>query len=1812
MRKRLRRLNRLQKEMQRLQLENRILKERQFRSGTYRLNVDDHFNIIDVSESFLQLFSSGQKMDRSLKFNQIFSPKPNLEALVSGDILFGQLSFHDFFSFPCKLSAQKKDEFFECTLEPVLSADEDKKIKDNLIFQIQDAYALHELIYDENQNPVDYRFLDVNPAFEIFTGLEGGNMIGRTVREIIPDIEDFWIESYAKVVESGESIHFENYSAPLEKYYLVHAYKVSSNRFVTLFQDTTETIKKEMQFLRQQRELEMVQKIGNILSWQFIPKTNELTFFGNHALVFEGIENLEIRRPEDILKILDDTSRLESEKIFENLEKHGQISLELSYLTDQNERRWFDAHIKAMRNEKQEIVKFFGLLQNIHERKMMEIHLQESKRRHRMISELTADIAFIIFMEKGKSQSVEWISGDCEKFTAGKIKTLEEVKDWIDLIHPKDRDYFLKEKMSVLETRLQNKIEYRITDATGKVRFVQDISFPEADENGEIIRVYQVINDITQKKESAKALLQSEKRFSRIFENNSVPMAILLGSGVFVDINQSFVDHFGFSKEDLIGSEIGKLNFDSHRGKIDAKTLFQFQKNRLQNHSCHFLTPLGTKQVFLSSDSFSIGEEQYLSLSFEDLTDVLNAQNELEEAKILLESLVHQAPVGLLLILEPDKKIRIWNERLSEILGMEHKDFSYQDYKKLNLNYLVFDLKGEMLNEKKSPIHKALQGKIFKDEVVRIKRKDGSKIWVKIRAFPVLKKDSKPFASAFFFEDVTEEHRARMALVQSEAWLSTVLNNVPAMIYATDEHERYYLVNRACAEFYSIPKEEFLGKKISDVRSMDQLPAVLEMNRSVIEEGYDFRIEEEALRREKMPTLYFQTRLLPLEIPGTHKKLNLGVSVDVTERRAAEEQLSKYLTLLETLMNTIPYPILYKDLQGNCLGCNNAFTYLIAGCSRKEIIGRKAVSVYSDKSFTALHMENDQKCIENKMNVSYEIKTRLATGKEAHLIVKKSPMKMRSDKIIGIVTVLVDVTEIREEEEKRVRRFQRIEKEQSVLLYIARMQEVVFGAETEAVKEILESATEVLDAEFAMKWTYDQQKNTFDFPLIYQNKKKKYIHFEQISKPAFHSLLQPRSLSVINVHQSTDLSKEEIDFFRTLEIRSFLNAPVLSEGKICGGLLIAEKKGRNWDNDEKMFVSDLANILSLTIANQKRRESEELFRLIVENQTEMVCKTTPSGVFLYASPRYCDTFGFEQDEILGKTFVPLVHPDDQAKLEEALIKVQEPPYYSSVEEQAKTVMGWRWQSWSNRGLPDEKGVVREVVSVGRDITAQKEAEFAIRNSESRYRSLIELSPDPVFLIDFDQNGLIVEVNEVACHQLQYSRKELLKLSYFEVAVGTQEMKKEIESFLTDSAKDYFVIPETKHRRKNAESYSVEVRIAKMNPDSNDQTLIAFCHDLTDRKRLEEELIQTQKMDSIGRLAGGVAHDFNNMLTPILGYIEMLLKSNDIVQDFRQPLQDMKDAASRARDLTQQLLAFGRKQLLRLEPVHLNEVLSNTKKILRRMIRENVHIRFSTDKNLAWVQADPTRLEQIIFNLAVNAQDAMKEGGTLKISTRNLSTPENDQACEFVELIFEDTGVGIPEDLIEKIFDPFFTTKGVNEGTGLGLATVYGIVKQHKGEISVESELGKGTKFTIRFPKASAPKVISEIDSVEPIKTRFEGSGILVLEDEEVIRKMSERILKQLGFIPFMAENYSSAESLLEEHPEIRLLITDVVMPDKSGPNSYTELKKISPNLKVLYMSGYVQDVVFDQGVLIDQNAFIQKPFSLSELSKKIEFLLSEA
>jgi two-component system cell cycle sensor histidine kinase/response regulator CckA len=650
-----------------------------------------------------------------------------------------------------------------------------------------------------------------------------------------------------------------------------------------------------------------------------------------------------------------------------------------------------------------------------------------------------------------------------------------------------------------------------------------------------------------------------------------------------------------------------------------------------------------------------------------------------------------------------------------------------------------------------------------------------------------------------------------------------------------------------------------------------------------------------------------------------------------------------------------------------------------------------------------------------------------------------------------------------------------------------------------------------------------------------------------------------------------------------------------------------------------LLVSFLCYALRIGLSQFQQRKDEETVRrqtLAMDSSVDGIALIDEKGLHVYANSAFAEMLGFEGPEaIVGKPWRVVYAFQEMDRLEPEIRRslAQNHKWTSSLP--LKRPNGSKLSvELTITAMPDGG-----TVCVCRDLSEREKAERARVEAEAKYRTLVEQVNAITYIAELGIDGLWYYVSPQVESILGYTPDEWLAVSRNWASFIHPDDVEMVEKAEEASLKGEPFQAEFRVRRKDGREVWLNDTAVVVKGSDAHPVMEGIIVDITERKQLETQLQQSRKMEAVGRLAGGIAHDFNNLLTIITGYTDLALSRPSVPLELRSDIERIENAAGRAAALVRQLLAFSRKQVLQPKTLDLNAIVENMDKLLRRLIDDNIEMSTRVRGELGRVKADPAQIEQVIMNLVVNARDAMPEGGKLLLETSNVNL---DAAYAFehasvkpgpyVMLAVSDTGVGMNEVTVAHIFEPFYTTKESGRGTGLGLSTVYGIVKQSGGYIWVYSEPGKGSTFKVYLPRVE--EMAEESAPAKVLYGEQRGSEtVLLVEDEEAVRDLVRTILTGQGYEVIVAREPGHAEEIARKFPrEIQLLLTDVVMPGTSGRELAARIMASRPGIHVLYMSGYTENVVTSGGMLEEGLAFLQKPFSPAVLAQKVREVLTHA
>ncbi len=656
-----------------------------------------------------------------------------------------------------------------------------------------------------------------------------------------------------------------------------------------------------------------------------------------------------------------------------------------------------------------------------------------------------------------------------------------------------------------------------------------------------------------------------------------------------------------------------------------------------------------------------------------------------------------------------------------------------------------------------------------------------------------------------------------------------------------------------------------------------------------------------------------------------------------------------------------------------------------------------------------------------------------------------------------------------------------------------------------------------------------------------------------------------------------------------------------------------------YSSQKEYFAVIIDDITERKKTEQLLKKSEERFKTLFNSHSAIQALLDPdTGKVLDVNQEATEWYGWSVDELKQ-----MYTRDINTLPPEAIISSLKS---ITAESQNKFVGKHRRADGSIRDVEifrnkielDGKAVIHVITH---DITERKETEEALKQSNERFKSLFDSHPAIKLVLDSDTLN-IINANRAAANYYGWTIDELCRMNLNQINMLSPAKVNAEMAENRDSDKNNLSF---KHRRANGSVRDVEV-FSNSIVVTGKTLIYSIIYDVTERiqaeierEKLQEQLLQSQKMEMVGQLAGGIAHDFNNMLGIIIGHAEIALMEEGLPDSIYTGLETIQKAATHSADLTKQLLSFARKQIIIPKSIELHVAVEGMLSLLKRLIGEDITLQWIPEPQDSLLKIDPSQLDQILTNLIVNARDAISGKGQIIITTSrqsqhnvtDLQAQSSDFSANYVTITVTDTGCGIDKKNLQHIFEPFFTTKGVGKGTGLGLSTVYGIVKQNHGFIECNSTPGKGTSIRIQLPLHHKEAVTVEHKSIKPLLIRHKQQTVLLVEDQPDILDMCKRMLEQQGFMVIPAEKPQEAIRIAEKNIDrIDLLLTDIVMPDMNGCELSDKLLLTHPNLKTLFMSGYTADIIASHGVVEDGVNFIQKPFTSKKLIKSVDELLN--
>ncbi len=1056
------------------------------------------------------------------------------------------------------------------------------------------------------------------------------------------------------------------------------------------------------------------------------------------------------------------------------------------------------------------------------------------------------------------------------------------------------------------------------------------------------------------------------------------------------------------------------------------------------------------------------------------------------------------------------------------------------------------------------------------DSELRIVRKDGKVIWVRRFAEPRWDLNTDSLIGAVgAVEDITVRKTAELAVRESEQRLRTILDTEPECVKVLDRVGRIIEINPAGAKILGFDDpSRLIGRTAEGIITPEYIDGFKAVIKSVIAGGSENFVYEVFGADEERRWL--DMHAVPLRSVSGEISSVLGVSRDITEKRKIEASLRRSQGLYSDLIDSIEGIVWEAD----------ASTYEFTFVSRQAeaILGYKVEDWFRAGFWeTLIHDEDRERAVRlcraataKGESHSFEYRMTAADGRTVWIrdIVTVVTEGGRPTLLRGL---MVDVTEQRRKDAAMKRQ----------ALIIEQANEAIF----------------VWDLEGGIvEWNKGCER-------LYG-----FTREEVIGRSSF-DVLRSR------------LPRKRVQFINSLVQKGSWSGEVTQTTK-AGRMVYADSQFQLIELDGRRVVLQTDRDMTASRkAENALRQSEMRYRHLFEtNPYPMWVYDLESMRFLAVNDAAIYRYGYSAEEFMSMTLLD-IHPPEE--VERAREKIR------SVKLKIESTGSWQHKKKdgslmnveiTSHALEFEGKNARLVLA--HDVSDRLRAEEAVKRSEAKYRELFENANDLIYTHDL--TGKFTSLNHAGERVTGYTEEEALSMNIADVVVPEflDRAQAMIERKVEGSPPTIY---ETEIIAKDGRRVPLEINTRLIFDGGKPIGVQGIGRDISERRAAEaalraseEQLRQSQKLESIGILAGGMAHDFNNMLTAINGYSDLILRKLPPDDPIRNNVTEIRNAGERSAELTRQLLAFSRRQILQPRALDLNEVVEGTASLIQRLIGEDIKITRKLSADLWNVLADPGQLSQVLMNLSINARDAMPRGGSLVIETSNISL-DGDYAGRhidvrpgnYVMLAVSDTGSGMDEETRRRVFEPFFTTKPVGRGTGLGLSTVYGIVKQSGGNIWVYSEVGRGTTFKIYLPVA---------DTTESTEIGVGGQGdlligsetVMLVEDEEAVRSLASEILRSCGYTVIEAANGIDALAKFEDSgAKVELLITDIVMPEMGGRELSEQIKADRPDIKVLFTSGYTDDAILRHGIIDEGTNFLQKPFTYDALSRKVRWLLDQ-
>lgn len=1058
-------------------------------------------------------------------------------------------------------------------------------------------------------------------------------------------------------------------------------------------------------------------------------------------------------------------------------------------------------------------------------------------------------------------------------------------------------------------------------------------------------------------------------------------------------------------------------------------------------------------------------------------------------------------------------------------------------------------------------------------------------------------------------------------LAQSEQRYRELVEQLPVSVGEYDKDYNITFFNQEALRTFGYQEEDLeSGTNIKDLLPLEEQNRLAKKLESLIR-GNDVGPLEIRLAKKDGSSLFGIVHPLPV-FEGNRVQSIRVIFHDMTEHRLAEEARRHSEESFSALVKASPLAIFSLDPDGKVTFWNPAAEQIF-GWTADEVVGDILPIVPEDEMYQFKRYR--ERVLSGESFTGINLLRFNSDGQPIYVRLSTAPLRDKAGKPEGIMAVMADITQQKQAEQTILEGSARLELLNSI------SKDMLSGLEAELVVESALSKLQQMFPEYRVAYGTIDKDGWFKITHSWQPESMSSFAGMKVDlKEAPEYLAALRTLKPLPI---ADIASEPLvaPFAKVMRQggnQSILDVPINLWDEPMGLICFDSPHLHEWSDHEISILREVSELLSIGYREQSSRYELESTQAVVEKSPAIIARWRPDAKwsFTYVSNNVAQ-LGYDPSELYGSDFglKYIIHPKDlQSVSEEAGACVDGGDAHLQQEFRVLTRSGqMRWFDARINVARNHDGELTHYQGILLDITDRRQAERKADESIEHFRLLVESAPEAIFV---QSDFKFAYLNPVAVKLFgAKSASELIGQPVMDrFPPEFHDKVKQRIMQLNEDRKPVGRLDQI-YLKMDGTPFHVTTTAVPVSWEGKNGALVFF-HDIGERIKaeeekanLEEQLLQAQKLESVGRLAGGVAHDFNNLLGVVLGYAELALEDLSDQNPAYEALEQIHDAGHRAKNVARQLLAFGRKQVLQIKTVNLNEVVTGFDKMLSRLIGEDIVVETHLSPDLGLVKADPSMMEQILLNLAVNARDAMPDGGSLTIETDMVELDENYanarpgvQPGPHVMLAISDTGHGMDKETREKLFEPFFTTKPKGKGTGLGLSTVYGIVKQHGGNIWVYSEPGQGTTFKIYLPLSTQVMASPTTKAPSQKETEQGQETILLVEDDETLRAMVAKTLERSGYTVLIADDPEKAQSLLADQTDpVDLLLTDVVMPQMNGKALFESLAVERPDMKVLFMSGYTENVIAHRGVLDEGVEFIQKPFAVSALRSKVRQVLEK-